>query len=128
MGGSHGVPLVDLGAWVALVLGVDGGPGSSDLCRPLDARPRALGLPPGGELALRLHITLSAPDDDITRLSAEVSAQGVAAAGATLPPAFAALVERSVTSLIEPLRGLGGETSATRVDVDVMCPLRGSDP
>jgi hypothetical protein len=128
MRGARGVPLIDLGAWVALVLGVDGGPASSDLCRPLEARPRALGLPPGGVLALRLHIMLSVPDDDITRLSAEVSMQGLAATGATPTPAFAALVDRSVASLIEPLRGLGGETTAPRVDVNLLCQLRGSDP
>jgi hypothetical protein len=127
--GVHGVPLIDLGAWTALALGVDGGPASSDLCRPLEAHPLVLGLPPpASALALRLHIALSAPDDDVTRLSADVSAsasaQAPAASGETpAPSSLATLAERAVASLIEPLRGLGGETNATRVEVDVQCSL-----
>jgi hypothetical protein len=137
--GAHGARLVDLGAWAALVLGVDGGPASSDLCRPLEAHPLALGRSPGDDVALRLHVTLSAPGSDVTRVSAEVRAQGPATSQADpvhavpLPssvPAFSTLsalstlAERAVASLIEPLRGLGGETTAARVDVDVHCRLK----
>jgi hypothetical protein len=73
-----------------------------------------------------VHVTLSAPDNDVTRLSAEVSVQGPTASGPALLPAVAALADRAVASLIEPLRGLGGETTATRVDVEVRCQLSGS--
>ena len=118
--GEGGSRIVDLGAWAAVVLGHDGGPGSADLCRPLQARPLALELPPADRLALHLRITLSAPDGDVTRVSAEVR---VAAPGAAVPPAAAALAERAVASLVEPLRGLGGEATATRVDVEVRCDL-----
>jgi hypothetical protein len=124
--GPHGVPLVDLGAWVALVLGVDGGAGSAELCRPLEAHPLTVDRPPGQAIALRVRVTLSAPDDDVTRLSAEVSTQGPTASRPTLSPAVATLADRAVASLIEPLRGLGGETTATRVDVEVRCQLGGS--
>ena len=56
----------------------------------------------------------------VTRVSAEVR---VTAPGAAVPPAAAALAERAVASLVEPLRGLGGEATATRVDVEVRCDL-----
>jgi hypothetical protein len=133
--GEHGVPLIDLGVWSALALGVDGGRASSDLCRPLEAHPLALGLAPAASaVVLRVHVTLSAPDDDVTRVSAEVSASmSLSASTSAQPPAasvetpapspLAMLAERAVASMIEPLRGLGGETTCTRVDVDVQCQL-----
>ena len=122
--GDGGSRLVDLGAWAALVLGPDGGSGSTDLCRPLRARPLALELGPTDHLALHLRIALSAPDDDVTRVSADVH---VTSPGVPLPVAAASLGERAVASLVEPLRGLGGETTATRVDLEVRCDL-GSAP
>jgi len=120
--GEGGSRLVDLGAWAALVLGADGGPGSADLCRPLQARPLSWELGPGDRLALHLRIALSAPANDVSRVSAEVR---VTSPGAVhpLPPAGAALAEQAVGSLIEPLRGLGGEATAARVDVEVRCEV-----
>jgi hypothetical protein len=118
--GGQGGPLVDLGAWAAVVLGVDGGPGSPELCRPLEAHPLAFGLAPGESLPLRLRIAVSAPDDDVTRVSAEVRAASADSAH-LLPPAATDLSSRAVASLLEPLRGLGGDATAARVDVEVRC-------
>jgi hypothetical protein len=130
--GDDGTTRVDLGAWAALALGIDGGPGSADLCRPLQAHPLALELGPREELALRLHIVLSAPDSDVSRVSAEVrTAAGPrvgAVPGHALAPAAATLAEASVATLLEPLRGLGGETTAPRVEVEVRCQVGASPP
>jgi hypothetical protein len=120
--GEGGSRLVDLGAWAAIVLGLDGGPGSADLCRPLQARPLALELGPTDRLALRLRIALSAPGNDMTRISAAVHVTSPGAAH-PLPPGAATLTERAVAGLLEPLRGLGGETTATRVDLEVRCEV-----
>jgi hypothetical protein len=124
--GAHGSLQVDLGAWAALALGIDGGPATSDVCRPLAAHPLALGLAAGERAALRLRIALAAPDNDVTRVSADVHVVAASPdAGAAHPvlPAFASLAEGSVATLVELLRGLGGETTATRVDVEVECRL-----
>ena len=120
--GDGGSRLVDLGGWAALVLGADGGPGSADLCRPLQARPAALELGAADRLHLRLRIAISAPGNDVTRVSAAVH---VTSPGAPHPPpaAAATLAETAVATLLEPLRGLGGETTATRVDVELRCEL-----
>jgi hypothetical protein len=120
--GEAGSRLVDLGAWAAIVLGLDGGPGSADVCRPLQARPLAWELGPGDHLPLRVRVALSAPGNDVTRVHAEVH---VTSPGAEhpLPPGGASLAERTVAGLLEPLRGLGGETTATRVDVEVRCEV-----
>jgi hypothetical protein len=120
--GEDGATLVDLGAWAAVVLGVDGGPASSDLCRPLQSRPLAWGLGPGDVLPLTLHVVLSAPDADVTRIGAEVRAS-TPLAGRPLPPGAANLAEVAVSTLLEPLRGLGGQASAARVEVEVRCDL-----
>jgi hypothetical protein len=120
--GEGGTRLVDLGAWAAVVLGVDGGPGSAELCRPLQARPLTWELGPNDRLAVRLRIALSAPDDDVTRVSAEVRATSPGAAH-PLPPGGATLAEVAIAGLLEPLRGLGGETTAARVDVEVRCDV-----
>lgn len=117
--GVHGAPRVELPAWTVLVFGVDGGPGSPELCRPLQSHPFALGLTPGDELTVRLHVALSVPDDDITRVSAQVTASSPH----TLTPAASTLAEQAVARLLEPLRGLGGEASTSRVDVSVECLL-----
>jgi len=120
--GDGGSRVVDLGAWAALVLGADGGPASADLCRPLQTRPAALEVGAADRVSLRLRIALSAPGNDVTRVSAAVH---VTSPGAAHPPpgAAAALAETAVATLLEPLRGLGGETTATRVDVEVRCEL-----
>ncbi len=120
--GDGGSRLVDLGAWAAVVLGADGGPGSADLCRPLQARPAVLEVAATDRLPLRLRIALSAPGNDVSRVSAAVH---VTSPGAPHPPpaAAAALAETAVAALLEPLRGLGGETTATRVDVEVRCEV-----
>lgn len=118
--GEGGARLVDLGAWAAIVLGVDGGAGSADLCRPLQARPLAWELGAGERITPHLRVALSAPGNDVTRVSAEVR---VTSPGHPLPPGAAGLAEQSVGSLLEPLRGLGGETTATRVDVEVRCEV-----
>ncbi|HEY5242456.1 MAG TPA: hypothetical protein VIJ22_13345 [Polyangiaceae bacterium] len=120
--GAGGSRLVDLGAWAALVLGADGGPASADLCRPLQARPATLEVGPADRLPLRLGIALSAPGNDVTRVSADVNVTSPGAAHPP-PPAAAALAEAAVAALLEPLRGLGGETTSTRVDVEVRCVL-----
>ena len=66
---------VDIGAWSAIVLGVDGGPGTPDLCRPLALRRGELGLPQGVSGSVSVRIALVAPDQDMTRVHARVEAR-----------------------------------------------------
>ena len=68
---TRGQRTVDVGAWAALVLGPDGGPGTPELCRPLVQHFETLGMARGESLALRIGISLAIPDQDITRVHAE---------------------------------------------------------
>jgi len=138
--GPRGERTVDMGAWAVLVLGVDGGLGTAELCRPLAQRPDAFGFPKPGGSALRLRITLTAPDEDLSRVRARVVALADArknrrdggatapsgssaddAAAGPLPASAQAAAEEAVGTLLEALRGLGGEASATEVKVEVRC-------
>jgi hypothetical protein len=129
---------VDVGAWAALVLGADGGPGAAQLCRPLAQRPdafgawRALGLSKSGPSAVRLRISLTFPDQDVARVHASVEVKPDAPPGSPEPagPLFSsagqpaqAAADEAVATLLEPLRGLGGDSSAREVKVEVRCPL-----
>jgi hypothetical protein len=116
------VPVVDLGAWAALVLGTDGGPGAADLCRPLQVHPLEMGLAPGESVEIALRIALRVPDQDVAAAYSQVTATQVASH--PLPPSASALAERAVAALLEPLRGLGGEASASTLGVEVRCVVQ----
>ena len=117
--GVHGVPRVDVGAWAAYVLGIDGGDGAPTLCRPIAAHPAPFALAAGDKVPLAIRVALAFPDVDVASVHATVAVS--ATGGHALPPAAVALVESSVGSLVEPLRGLGGEASAGMVELEVRC-------
>ncbi|MDP9001153.1 MAG: hypothetical protein M3O46_13715 [Myxococcota bacterium] len=117
------LPRVDVGAWVALVLGADGGPGTRDLCRPLELRPDLFDAPQGTPPTVNLGIAVISPDQDLTRVHANVYELRVDGAGEAHSADIESLIGRSVSTLIEPLRGLGGESSTAVLEVAVSCKL-----
>jgi hypothetical protein len=119
---------VDVGSWTALAIGADGGRGSRDLCRPLEQQPELFEAPEdGGAPAVQIRVHLSFPDQDLSRLSADI--EGRDAQGRPLQGSARRSVDAAVGSLVELLRGLGGEASAASVDVDVRCAgASGSGP
>lgn len=137
-----GMPVVDLGAWASIVLGIDGGPGSSDLCRPLEGAPATFGVERGQSLVVELRVAITVPDEDISRVRADVDVNAEVYAGPPkaepakpeptkadadtarpLPPAAGPAAAASVGSLLEALRGLGGQSIATRTEVAVQCTI-----
>jgi hypothetical protein len=87
-------------------------------------------------------VSATFPDEDISRLHVEVDARLTRATGASgasstngashegapslaraLDPAAAKVVSDAVTSLFELLRGMGGESSAAAIGVEVSCIL-----
>lgn len=110
---------IDIAAWAARVLGPSGGPGASDTCRPLAQRPDLFGLTPGQSLTLRLSVRITVPDEDLSRVYAEVRAQP-----APQPPAAESLVREAVSSSLEALRSRGAQASAGVVDLEVGCTVK----
>lgn len=122
---NSGNATVDVGAWAASILGPSGGPGASDTCRPIAQRPDLFGLTPGQALRVRLSIRILVPDEDLSRVYAEVRTE-------PLPAPAGALVRTAVETSIEALRGLAGgavgegprRSSGTAVDLEVHCTVR----
>jgi hypothetical protein len=120
---------VDVGAWAALALGVHGGRGTDALCQPLASRPGlfAAGVASsrpadaGSPATVRVSVAISLPDQDVSRLHAQVHATG--GGGGPLSPAAEALASASVGSLLEALRSLGGEATAASVELEVSCAV-----
>jgi hypothetical protein len=117
---------VDIGAWSALAIGIDGGRGSAELCRPLAQRPSLFGLPRGENVTLRIRVALSVPDEDLSRLNAEIRSRD--AQGHPFPGPIEALVSDAVGTLLEPLRSLGGEASTASLVLEVRCTVGESRP
>jgi len=138
---------VDLGAWATLALGIDGGAGAAALCQPLASRPDVFVGDRDTEVAspaVRVDIALLVPDEDISRVHAQVhaelldrsspsspSSRGGAGPGdgpisgppRALNAAAEALVSETVSSSVELLRGLGGEASSAAVELEVTCAI-----
>jgi hypothetical protein len=121
--GQNGRTVVDVGKWIVSAIGVDGGPGSASLCQPLALRPALFETTPQkSALHLRLDITLSLPDRDVSALVFRVV---TSAGGRPLPAdADSAVLERTA-ALLELLRGLGGESSTAAATVGVTCTIGG---
>jgi hypothetical protein len=143
---------VDVGAWAALVLGVDGGSGSPWLCRPLAQRPslftsdrRDVRIAASGPDAGRgdgdagasvgaradderaasssVRISVSATFPDEDVSRLHVDVRALDAAGHSLAPAAEGVAAGAVGTLFELLRGLGGEASAAAVGLEVTCAV-----
>jgi hypothetical protein len=126
VGGRFGDRRVDVGAWAALVFGFDGGAGSREFCQPLQQHSSALDLARG--TSVEVGVSMGVPDQDITRVRADVhvttiEAGGGAAASRPGGTELQRLVLADVGTLLEALRGLGGESTSAAVDVRVRCDL-----
>jgi hypothetical protein len=119
--GGGASTVVDVGAWAALVLGYDGAQGSADLCRPLQAHPSLFDLNPGDSSTVAVRVVLSFPGQDMSGAYASVTVRAIDAR--VLQSVAAGLATRATAALIEPLRGLGGQASSSRVEVEVRCTI-----
>jgi hypothetical protein len=114
--------VVDVGRWVGLALGPDGGQGTPDVCAPLARRPWLFsGLSGPSPTLFKAQITLVFPDNDVTRVHAEYGI--VDASRRPGPDAALGLLEQSGAPLVEALRAAGGSSSAASVTTTVTCPL-----
>jgi hypothetical protein len=111
---------VDVGAWAARVLGPSGGPGAPDTCRPLAQRPDLFGLTPGQALTVHLSLRISVPDQDLSRIYADVRTQPL------LPRPADALVRSAVETSIEALRGTALAGRGSRQTDEITGPRQGS--
>lgn len=108
---------VDIAAWAARVLGPSGGPGAPETCRPLAQRPDLFGLTPGQALTVHVAVRILVPDEDLSRVYAEVRTRP------SPPPAAESLVREAVSSSLAALRSRAAQASAGVVDEDIACTI-----
>jgi hypothetical protein len=121
---------------MTLAVGVDGGMGADDFCRSLSRRADAFDSEPQEPQKeqnpwVAVRVALRALDQDVTR--ATLTAQTVPWSGDAGTPgpgiatvssqAASEVLGRAVESLLEPFRGLGGESSVAALEVTVRCAL-----
>ncbi|HXX67619.1 MAG TPA: hypothetical protein VEK07_10580 [Polyangiaceae bacterium] len=112
--------VVDLGAWTARVIGVDGGQGSPELCRPLQMRPDLFPVERDEALVpLEIDVTVSVPDQDVTQVRSDVSVQAPRPLSAQAQSA----VRGAVATLVELFRSLGGAATAASARARVKCTV-----
>jgi hypothetical protein len=125
--GPGSAPRVDVATWFNLVFGIDGGEGSDDLCRPLSRRADAFDTGSEDRKTVVIRIAVTIPDQDVARAVATVQATA-AGPPSSLPPAASGAVERSVATLLEAFRGLGGESSTAATALTLRCHLGATIP
>jgi hypothetical protein len=114
--------LVDVGLWVRLAIGPDGGPGTPEVCTAIARQPWLFGGVPGPSPAvLKAQISFVFPDNDVTRVHARFGLMDGNKHPA--PAAAAELLEQSASPMVEALRSVGGLSTAASVTTTVTCRL-----
>jgi hypothetical protein len=111
---------VDLGTFLALAVGRDGGAASPDLCRPLALRALLFGVAAEHLHGIKLRLTVTAPDQDLTRLVVATQAYGDSRS-LGLSVGLENDLRAAAATLLEPLRGVGGEASAAETTLEIAC-------
>jgi hypothetical protein len=104
---------VDAATWLRLVVGPDGSAGTRWVCEPLDALSARLFDAAGATVPV--SVQLDVPGNDVTQVAVTVAVEG--------PVEANALVEKSVRSLAEAFRSLGGSSTTTQAAVRVLCAV-----
>ena len=117
--------LLDVGTWVRLVIGPDGGNGSSAICGPLLQRPWLAGVVPHGRAAIGVRVDLVFPDNDVheARVTASARKDVGPHAGEAMPSI--PVVARQLEPVWKALRALGGMANAASATVEVRCTVEG---
>jgi len=116
----------DVGTWVRLVLGPDGGSGTDALCGPLALRPWRAGLGARSTSVVLVRVDLVFPDNEVSQARVNVSAHKyVDAQGGTGDDVFSVPVGKYLDPLWKALREVGGVSNAASATVKVRCAVDG---
>jgi hypothetical protein len=119
-----GQKILDVGAWIRLVVGPDGGEGTSAVCGPLRERPWRAGVSPHTTALIEVRVAVVFPDNDVK--TAHVEAAGKRRFDAHN---FDSTAPVPVVRALEPvwiaLRAIGGEANAASATTTVRCVIDG---
>lgn len=116
--------IVDVGAWIRVVIGPDGGDGTPTVCGPLVARPWRAGVISHGNAIVDVQLDFVFPDNNVK--DAKISIAGHKQADPHNVEASTSVpIARYMEPVTEALRSLGGTSNAASASVRVRCPLEG---
>jgi hypothetical protein len=121
---DRGEAMLDVGTWIRLVVGPDGGSGTAAVCGPLDQRPWLAGVPPHGEAVLEIQADMVFPDNIVSEARVTVTARRQVDVHNFGPSAVVPLGD-----ILDPvwttLRAMKGVASAASSRVRVHCTIEG---
>jgi hypothetical protein len=121
---DHGETILDVGTWIRLVIGPDGGPGTPAICGPLAQRPWLAGVGPGSHAVVEVRVDLLFPDNNVSEARVTATARlGSDPPGAD--PVAPFLLSKYLDPLWKTLHVLGGTASASSATVRVRCAVDG---
>ncbi len=113
---------VDLGTWMRMAYGPNGGAGTSSFCGSFNKHPLAFGIPAGATMRVRVTVQVQAPDNQVS--AARVMTLTVNdATGQPAPAKGASEVQRAAEGTLASLVSGGGKANATSSVATVVCPV-----
>ena len=109
--------LLDVGTWLRLIVGPDGGNGSSALCGPLALRPWLAGLAARETGEVDVNVDLIFPDNEVRDVRVTTVAERYDPHNASPPPRLS--VEKYLDPMWQALRSIGGIANASSATVHV---------
>jgi hypothetical protein len=116
--------VLDVGTWLRLVVGVDGGEGTAAICGPLVRRPWIAEVVAHGNATLDVEADLVFPNNDVSQARVTVHARRRFDPHSAEPLAMLAVTEH-LEPVWKALRAVGGVASAASVSAEVHCPVSG---
>jgi hypothetical protein len=115
---------LDVGGWIRLVVGPDGGNGSSAVCGPLAPRPWLVPVSSHAVATVEVEVDLIFPDNAVSDARATVKARKRLDPHNT-EPGGAIVVAKYMEPLWKSLRRFGGVANASSATVTVRCEVSG---
>jgi len=121
---DHGEAVLDVGTWVRLVIGPDGGKGTSTICGPLAERPWLAGIVPHAHGVVDVVTSIVFPDNDVG--GARVTVNATRQQDPHMADTFAPIaLTKELDPVWKTLRGLGGVANAASASAVVHCTVDG---
>jgi hypothetical protein len=115
---------LDVGAWIRLVVGPDGGDGTNTICGPLVQRPWLASVVAHGKATLDVQVSFVFPDNDVAQARVTVKARRRFDPHSD-DPLTPVVLATHLDPVWKALRAIGGVANAASATTAVHCNLEG---